>query len=80
MDSFHVFNYFWLGGVALIGLVHLFWAIRDVRTGEAQARYFGPYFREGEPFQFWTVVTGKLMLALVVVPFMFWGGLGMLRA
>jgi len=79
MDSFHVFVYLWLGGVALLAVGNLAWAIREGRAGVSEVRYFGPYFRDDEPFGFWSAVGAKLAIALVLAPFLFWHGLEMLR-
>ena len=79
MDNFHAFTYFWLGGVALFGFVFLCWAIRDLQSGIAEVNAFGPYFRAEEPLGFWAIVSAKLAAALVMAPFMFIEGLGMLH-
>jgi hypothetical protein len=83
MDRFFAFQYFWLGGVALIGIVNIAWAINDLRTGSARLNLWrggGRAVRYEEPFEFWLAVGGKLLTGLVVAPFMFWFGLGMLNA
>jgi len=82
MDSARAFPYFWLGGVALIAVVNIAWAINDLRTGSARFSLIrgDRMSRDEEPFEYWLAVGMKLLGGFVVAPFLFWFGLGMLRS
>ncbi|HEY0327018.1 MAG TPA: hypothetical protein VGC46_13715 [Allosphingosinicella sp.] len=79
MNSFDAFAYFWLGGVAFIGMLCLAKAVRDLRAGEARWRLMGDKItRADDPFYYWLSVISDLF-GVVVTGFMFWFGLDMLR-
>jgi hypothetical protein len=74
-----LFPYFWLLGVALIGLINVAWAINDLKLGSARMSWWSSRAdRKSEPFEFWLAVGGKFA-ALPIAAFMFWFGLGMLN-
>jgi hypothetical protein len=74
---FDAFTYFWLGGVAVFGVVSLVWGVYELKRGEARWGWTGArYAREEEPFYYWMAVLARFG-GFVVACFMFWFGLGM---
>jgi hypothetical protein len=79
VNSYDVFGYFWLSGVAFMGLFQLAWAINDWRSGIARLGFVGGrYERSEEPFNFWMTMIMHFA-GVILACFMFWFGLDMSR-
>jgi hypothetical protein len=79
VNSFDAFTLFWCASVALIVVVHVAWAINDLKRGSARLHFWGfgeRVSREDEPFEFWIAVGSKLIVLPVGV-FMIWFAMDM---